>query len=64
MPRNRRSYDLSFKEGAVAVVRQTGKPVRAKLIYGLRAPRRSRRRSRRPKEHFMVRGGPSRAMGN
>jgi adenine-specific DNA-methyltransferase len=28
MPRNRRSYDLSFKEGAVAVVRQTGKPVR------------------------------------
>ena len=28
MPKNHRSYDLTFKEGAVAVVRQTGKPVR------------------------------------
>ncbi|HZT64657.1 MAG TPA: transposase [Acidimicrobiales bacterium] len=28
MPNNHRSYDSSFKEGAVAVVRQTHKPVR------------------------------------
>ena len=31
--------------------------LRAKLIYGLRAPRRSRRLSRRPYQHFIVRGG-------